>query len=162
MHVKIKISGLSWVYCNLNSLIFVPRTGLEPARLSTLAPETSASTIPPPGLLHSEPLPNGNNGLRVFCDCKVKNDFLFIQILRRFFSEKIFAKAMERATAYGRFQLQGRTRSVMDSSRVGLDGFLPGCAKTPSRHRTNPYPLRSMERILMDSQAGGETPPLPI
>ena len=29
----------------------VPRTGLEPARLSTLAPETSASTIPPPGLL---------------------------------------------------------------------------------------------------------------
>ena len=28
---------------------FVPRTGLEPARLSTLAPETSASTIPPPG-----------------------------------------------------------------------------------------------------------------
>ena len=28
---------------------FVPRTGLEPARLSTLAPETSASTIPPLG-----------------------------------------------------------------------------------------------------------------
>ena len=28
---------------------YVPRTGLEPARLSTLAPETSASTIPPPG-----------------------------------------------------------------------------------------------------------------
>ena len=27
----------------------VPRTGLEPARFSTLAPETSASTIPPPG-----------------------------------------------------------------------------------------------------------------
>ena len=27
----------------------MPRTGLEPARLSTLAPETSASTIPPPG-----------------------------------------------------------------------------------------------------------------
>ena len=27
----------------------VPRTGLEPARLSTLAPDTSASTIPPPG-----------------------------------------------------------------------------------------------------------------
>ena len=31
-----------------NDLV-VPRTGLEPARLSTLAPETSASTIPPPG-----------------------------------------------------------------------------------------------------------------
>ena len=29
----------------------MPRTGLEPARLSTLAPETSASTIPPPGHL---------------------------------------------------------------------------------------------------------------
>lgn len=29
----------------------VPRTGLEPARLSALAPETSASTIPPPGLV---------------------------------------------------------------------------------------------------------------
>ena len=28
----------------------VPRTGLEPARRETLAPETSASTIPPPGL----------------------------------------------------------------------------------------------------------------
>ena len=27
----------------------MPRTGLEPARLSALAPETSASTIPPPG-----------------------------------------------------------------------------------------------------------------
>ena len=31
------------------SPFYVPRTGLEPARLSTLAPETSASTIPPPG-----------------------------------------------------------------------------------------------------------------
>ena len=30
-------------------LWFVPRTGLEPARRETLAPETSASTIPPPG-----------------------------------------------------------------------------------------------------------------
>ena len=27
----------------------MPRTGLEPARLAALAPETSASTIPPPG-----------------------------------------------------------------------------------------------------------------
>ncbi len=27
----------------------VPRTGLEPARLSARAPETRASTIPPPG-----------------------------------------------------------------------------------------------------------------
>ena len=30
----------------------VPRTGLEPACLSTHAPETCASTIPPPGLRH--------------------------------------------------------------------------------------------------------------
>ena len=30
----------------------VPRTGLEPARLAALAPETSASTIPPPGPMH--------------------------------------------------------------------------------------------------------------
>ena len=35
-----------WV---LNLTFVVPRTRLELARLSTLAPETSASTIPPPG-----------------------------------------------------------------------------------------------------------------
>ena len=29
--------------------LMVPRTGVEPARLAALAPETSASTIPPPG-----------------------------------------------------------------------------------------------------------------
>ena len=28
---------------------FVPRTGIEPARLAARAPETRASTIPPPG-----------------------------------------------------------------------------------------------------------------
>lgn len=28
----------------------MPRTGLEPARLAARAPETRASTIPPPGL----------------------------------------------------------------------------------------------------------------
>ena len=33
----------------ISPTLYVPRTGLEPARLSTLAPETSASTIPPPG-----------------------------------------------------------------------------------------------------------------
>ena len=31
------------------TVFVVPRTRLELARLSTLAPETSASTIPPPG-----------------------------------------------------------------------------------------------------------------
>ena len=39
-----------WFLVSYLSLI-VPRTGLEPARLSPLAPETSASTIPPPGLV---------------------------------------------------------------------------------------------------------------
>ena len=34
---------------NFKVKIFVPRTGLEPACLSTHAPETCASTIPPPG-----------------------------------------------------------------------------------------------------------------
>ena len=36
---------------NESCFLLVPRTGREPARLSTLAPETSASTIPPPGLV---------------------------------------------------------------------------------------------------------------
>ena len=39
------------LFPQLCNLICVPRTGLEPARLSPLAPETSASTIPPPGPL---------------------------------------------------------------------------------------------------------------
>ena len=43
------------LFCKL-----VPRTGLEPARLSTLAPETSASTIPPPG--HSFRKKSGKRG----------------------------------------------------------------------------------------------------
>ena len=44
-------------------LFLVPRTGLEPACLSALAPETSASTIPPPGLLR----------------CKVRINVWFLQ-----------------------------------------------------------------------------------
>ncbi len=39
----------------------VPRTGLEPARLAALAPETSASTIPPPGPANA-----------LFCVCGAK------------------------------------------------------------------------------------------
>ena len=42
-----------WQGCALPTELFprntVPKTGIEPARLSTLAPETSASTIPPLG-----------------------------------------------------------------------------------------------------------------
>ena len=36
------------------TIFVVPRTRLELARLSTLAPETSASTIPPPGQVCSK------------------------------------------------------------------------------------------------------------
>lgn len=56
MYNPIRSLGLELGYKKENvtavtfSLWMVPRTGLEPARLSTLAPETSASTIPPPGL----------------------------------------------------------------------------------------------------------------
>ena len=39
-----------WILASYLSFV-VPRTGLEPARLAALAPETSASTIPPPGPL---------------------------------------------------------------------------------------------------------------
>ena len=47
---RLPIPPLLHIYCK--TAFFVPRTGLEPARLSTLAPETSASTIPPPGLAY--------------------------------------------------------------------------------------------------------------
>ena len=56
-HYPLKVARLpippSPHFVSLSQLLvwFVPRTGLEPARLSTLAPETSASTIPPPGQL---------------------------------------------------------------------------------------------------------------
>ena len=43
--------------------IYVPRTGLEPARLSTLAPETSASTIPPPGQYTDSSVVDTNSNL---------------------------------------------------------------------------------------------------
>ena len=51
----------------------VPRTGLEPARLAALAPETSASTIPPPGLL-------------CFCAAKLRINFGICAMFWRFFS----------------------------------------------------------------------------
>ncbi len=72
----------------------VPKTGIEPARLSTLAPETSASTIPPLGHLHKKRAENEtrtrdpNLGKVVlyqlsyfrifsFCECKVTTFSLF-------------------------------------------------------------------------------------
>ena len=51
----------------------VPRTGLEPARLSTLAPETSASTIPPPGLSHQP--------ISAFAEAKLLRLFRFCNTL---------------------------------------------------------------------------------
>ena len=51
MHVEQNESEIA-IEGSISYLAFgVPRTGLEPARLAALAPETSASTIPPPGLL---------------------------------------------------------------------------------------------------------------
>lgn len=46
----------------------VPRTGLEPARLAALAPETSASTIPPPGHLAVGYYRNSGAKLYIFFD----------------------------------------------------------------------------------------------
>ena len=50
----------------------VPRIGVEPTRLSTLAPETSASTISPPGL-----------GYYPISDCKYTNFFSICNLFRK-------------------------------------------------------------------------------
>ena len=50
MHVNLKQSEITIEFPMSYLALSVPRTGLEPARLAALAPETSASTIPPPGL----------------------------------------------------------------------------------------------------------------
>ncbi len=47
-HYPLKVARLP-IPPFLHLKTFVPRTGLEPACLSTHAPETYASTIPPPG-----------------------------------------------------------------------------------------------------------------
>ena len=70
MHVKIKKSEITIEFSMSYLASSVPRTGLEPARLSPLAPETSASTIPPPGLV---------------CGCKVRHLFWSVQIFLNFF-----------------------------------------------------------------------------
>ncbi len=51
MHSGIHITLNKKAETSIEVSASVPRTGLEPARLAALAPETSASTIPPPGLL---------------------------------------------------------------------------------------------------------------
>ena len=48
---RVEIKNCKQLKFNYLQFYMVPRTGLEPARLAALAPETSASTIPPPGLL---------------------------------------------------------------------------------------------------------------
>ena len=50
MHVEIMKSEITIGFSMSYLALSVPRTGLEPARLEALAPETSASTSPPPGL----------------------------------------------------------------------------------------------------------------
>ena len=65
------------------TLLYVPRTGLEPARLSTLAPETSASTIPPPGLCISESGKRGSNSRpQPWQGCALPTE-LFPRLLRK-------------------------------------------------------------------------------
>ncbi len=58
----------------------VPRTGLEPARLSALAPETSASTIPPPG--HC--VASGRSGQLGFAVAKLGIFFVVCKFFRIF------------------------------------------------------------------------------
>ena len=77
----------------LNLFFFVPGTRLELARLAALAPETSASTIPPPGLCGckgSDILVTGKIFCEFFCRlfvftyfCKVKkySAILFVALL---------------------------------------------------------------------------------
>ena len=63
----------------------MPKTGLEPARLSALAPETSASTIPPLGQVspkHYLCLLFVDAKLYIFIDlCKFFNDNLLFGII---------------------------------------------------------------------------------
>ena len=59
----------------------VPRTGLEPARLSALAPETSASTIPPPGHY----VASGRSGQLGFAVAKLGVFFVVCKFFRIFF-----------------------------------------------------------------------------
>ena len=66
---RLEIKNCKRLIFNHLQFVGVPRTGVEPARLAALAPETSASTIPPPGLLL----------------CKGRDFFLFLQVVGRFF-----------------------------------------------------------------------------
>ena len=83
----------------------MPRTGVEPARLAALAPETSASTIPPPGLLL----------------CKGRDFFLFLQVVGRFFF--VFAVGIYRSLQVSTVESIGFFRG--DSSGRDSSGNLP-------------------------------------
>ena len=67
----------------------MPRTGLEPARLAALVPETSASTIPPPGL----------------CECKVRYLFLDVQVFGEIFLRE---KLKSEVSVTGKGGVEGR------------------------------------------------------
>ena len=84
----------------------MPRTGVEPARLAALAPETSASTIPPPGLLL----------------CKGRDFFLFLQVVGRFFF--VFAVGIYRSLQVSTVESKGFFGG--DSLGGILRGDLPG------------------------------------
>ena len=72
----------------------VPRTGLEPARLAALAPETSASTIPPPGLsVLSISLLLRCKGTVFFLICQIFLPKLCVKLLRQVLPQVQLASA---------------------------------------------------------------------
>ncbi|MDE5807884.1 MAG: hypothetical protein K2H76_07170, partial [Muribaculaceae bacterium] len=94
-------------------------TGLEPARLSPLAPETSASTIPPPGLF-------------LFACAKVRDFFEFSYFFWIFFlilwgcgilSLVFPAETMDAGwIQVGELKLLNRTMLIGDTGRMGAWG----------------------------------------
>ena len=101
----------------------VPRTGLEPARLAALAPETSASTIPPPGLLR----------------CKVTHTCWIMQVSADFL---IIFLWVETSCKKRRFlQLRTFARLMCGSTRI------PVCRQTLSVFVHNWFGLRRHTRV---------------
>lgn len=93
----------------------VPRTGLEPARLAALAPETSASTIPPPGL----------------CECKDSISFRFLQINLAFCLKKsllMYPDAVRLRVGY-RKECCGKRRSFPATAAFAVVALLADVEK---------------------------------
>ena len=94
---------------NYLQFLVVPRTGLEPARLAALAPETSASTIPPPG----------------HCDCKDTSCFSIFKMYLCSFSN-VFPKVYECFPKKSVFDVEydGRDYAhILDIGRVWVAVF---------------------------------------